>query len=142
MTSKVQRTTVIAAAALAAAALLLVSVGGFVGWALTRPGTIGGYPTYGGMMGGMMGRLRGQRPSADMTLSPDQALDQAQRYLDRYLPSIEAADEADRFYGYYTIHVLRDGQTYGMLSVNGYNGQVWYHNWHGEFVDMLEHHEG
>jgi len=25
-----------------------------------------------------------------------------------------------------------------MLSVNGYSGQVWYHNWHGQFVDMLE----
>jgi len=26
-----------------------------------------------------------------------------------------------------------------MLSVNGYTGQIWYHTWHGAFVDMSEH---
>ncbi len=25
-----------------------------------------------------------------------------------------------------------------MLSVNGYSGEVWYHNWHGPFVAMDE----
>jgi len=47
-------------------------------------------------------------------------------------------EEADRFYGYYTLHVLKDGQIYGMLSVNGYTGQVWYHSWHGPFLGMKE----
>jgi len=91
----------------------------------------------GGMMGGMMGGLGRQQPSADMPVSADQAVEYAQRYLDTYVPGKEAADEADGFYGYYTVHVLSDGQVYGMLSVNGYTGQVWYHNWHGQFVDML-----
>ena len=27
---------------------------------------------------------------------------------------------------------------YGMLSVNGYNGEVWYHDWHGRFLNMEE----
>lgn len=92
---------------------------------------------WGGMMGGMMGGFGTQQPNADMSISPAQALEYAQRYLDSYVPGKEAADEADRFYGYYTIHVLSDGQIYGMLSVNGYTGQVWYHNWHGQFVDMI-----
>jgi len=39
---------------------------------------------------------------------------------------------------YYTLHVLNDGQIEGMLSVNGYRGQVWYHSWHGQFVNMIE----
>ncbi len=95
-----------------------------------------------GMMGGMMGRPGPQEPSADMPVSADQALQYAQRYLDAYLPGTQAADEADRFYGYYTIHILKDGEIYGMLSVNGYSGQVWYHNWHGQFVGMLELDEG
>jgi len=47
-------------------------------------------------------------------------------------------EEADRFYGYYTLHVLNDRQIYGMLSVNGYTGQVWYHSWHGPFLGMKE----
>jgi hypothetical protein len=92
----------------------------------------------GGMMGGMMRGYGTLDPNADMPVSADQAVEYAQRYLDAYAPGKQAADEADGFYGYYTIHVLSDGQVYGMLSVNGYSGQVWYHNWHGQFVDMLE----
>ena len=91
-----------------------------------------------GMMGGMMGGSGTQEPSADMPASASQALQYAQRYLEACIPGTQVADEADGFYGYYTIHFLKDGQIYGMLSVNGYSGQVWYHNWHGQFVEMLE----
>jgi hypothetical protein len=31
-----------------------------------------------------------------------------------------------------------DGETVGMLSVNGYTGQVFPHTWHGDFVEMSE----
>jgi hypothetical protein len=34
----------------------------------------------------------------------------------------------------YNFDVLQNGKTYGMLSVNGYSGQVWYHTWHGTFI--------
>jgi len=30
--------------------------------------------------------------------------------------------------------VEQDGKVIGMLSVNGTSGQVWYHTWHGAFV--------
>jgi hypothetical protein len=90
-----------------------------------------------GHMVGMMGGLWG-RPGGAMTVTPEQARSYAQRFLNAYLPGTTAADETDAFYGYYTIHVLRDGQVYGMLSVNGYGGQVWYHTWHGPFVGMVE----
>ena len=93
-------------------------------------------------MRGMMGWFTTQEPTAEMPISSDQALQYAQRYLDDYIPGTQVAEEADGFYGYYTIHVLKDGEIYGMLSVNGYSGQVWYHNWHGRFVDMLELDEG
>ena len=33
---------------------------------------------------------------------------------------------------------MKDGQVFGMLSVNGYSGEVWYHNWHGAFIEMEE----
>ena len=26
----------------------------------------------------------------------------------------------------------------GVLSVNGYTGEVWYHTWHGPFIGMKE----
>lgn len=71
------------------------------------------------------------------TVTGEQALTSAQAYLDKAIPGAKA-DEADAFYGYYTIHVQKDGKTYGMLSVNAYTGAVWYHNWHGTFVNTLE----
>ena len=45
------------------------------------------------------------------------------------------------FYGYYTLHTLKEGQIEGMLSVNGYTGAVWYHNWHSSFIRMREFHD-
>ena len=38
----------------------------------------------------------------------------------------------------YTIDLERDGQIVGMLSVNGYDGQVFPHTWHGTFIEMSE----
>jgi hypothetical protein len=75
--------------------------------------------------------------SIPMTVSEVQAKKNAQDYLDNYLSGSKIGD-ADRFYGYYTVEVLKDNQIYSMLSVNGYTGQVWYHFWHGPFIEMKE----
>jgi len=72
------------------------------------------------------------------TLSPQEAVDIAQRWLDAYRPGFTAEEHADPFYGYYTLHTLQDGRIAGMLSVHGNTGQVWYHTWHGAFVQMVE----
>lgn len=71
------------------------------------------------------------------TLSSEEALQIAQRWLDVYRPG-EVVEDADPFYGYYTIHTQKDGQIVGMLSVHGATGQVWYHTWHGRFIQMTE----
>jgi hypothetical protein len=75
-------------------------------------------------------------------IGPDEAVDVAQRWLDTNRPGITADDHAVPFYGYYTIHTLEDGDIEGMLSVHGATGQVWYHTWHGEFVQMVEEEHG
>ena len=80
----------------------------------------------------------GVTTTQEATVTEEQALVYAQAYLDSVMPGTTVAEHADRFYGYYTIHTLEDGKISGMLSVNSYTGAVWYHNWHGEFVDMLE----
>lgn len=96
-----------------------------------------------GPMGGMMGGGRwGYRPytgapTAEMPITASDAEKIAQTYLDSHLPG-STVEHPDTFYGYYTIHVLRDGKPYGMLSVNGYTGRVWYHTWHGAFIQMKE----
>lgn len=93
---------------------------------------------YSPMTGGMMGRMRGGPfrigPTAGtMTVGSDQATSIAQAWLDQNLAG-DSAGTPDAFYGYYTFHFERSGQIAGMLSVNGYTGQVWYHTWHGAFI--------
>ncbi len=104
-------------------------------------GMMAGYGRY-GMMGGRFG-FNNQRPSTtgtptEMPLSPTEAVETAQSYVDSYFSSanLTVDDHADPFYGYYTLHVNRDGQTVGMLSVNGYSGQVFPHTWHGKLLEM------
>ena len=72
----------------------------------------------------------------DMAVSADAAHTAAQDYLDANYPGLTADTEAEAFYGYYTLHILEDGQIVGMLSVNGTTGAVWLHSWHGDFVAM------
>ncbi len=68
----------------------------------------------------------------EMSVSESEAIKKAQEYLDRYQPGSKAEPHADKFNGYYTIHTLnKQGEVAGMLSVNGFNSRVWYHNWHG-----------
>lgn len=105
-------------------------------------GMMSGYPNH-PAMGGMMGGWAAPEatpPDVDaaMPVNPEQAVQIAQQYLDQNLPGAQANQEADAFYGYYTLHVLRDGQVNGMLGVNGYNGQVFPHTWHGKFIEMSE----
>jgi hypothetical protein len=89
-----------------------------------------------GHMGGMLGWGSWQAGSTSVTA--EKAVSLAQEWLHQYQPGTSAAEKADAFYGYYTIHVLKDGKVYGMLSVNSYTGEVWYHTWHGNFVGMKE----
>ncbi|MDO8674453.1 MAG: hypothetical protein Q7O66_23860 [Dehalococcoidia bacterium] len=95
---------------------------------------------YGGMMGSgnmMGGYYGGTNQSGKMTVSPAQARQYAQTYLDQNNAGTKAGN-ADEFYGYYTLETEKDGKTTGMLSVNGYTGQVWYHSWHGDYVQTKE----
>jgi hypothetical protein len=91
-----------------------------------------------GMMGMMRGNFGPTDISAEKPITPEKAVETAQIYLDTYFKAanLTVAPEADPFYGYYTLHVNQDGQTAGMLSVNGYTGQVFPHTWHGKLLEM------
>ncbi len=88
-------------------------------------------------MHGRGGGMMGGAASETNTVPPEEALKIAQRWLDAYRPGVTVEEHADPFYGYYTIHTLKDGEIDGMLSVHGTTGQVWYHTWHGAFVQMV-----
>lgn len=124
---------------------------------LVDPSTLSVYPEYGpnmmwnrkyghiggnGMMGGT-GMMNGDFldpsfVSSEMTVSPEQAFEFAQQYLDQQFPGYKMSDDVYPFYGYYTIDILKDEQPTGMLSINGYSGQVFLHTWHGTFIEMWE----
>lgn len=95
---------------------------------------------HGGMMGGsegMMGEFNQPPPGDD--IDEEEAIEIAQGFLDEVYPGSEA-DDPHPFYGYYTLHTIRDGEIFGMLSVDTYGGSVWYHNWHGEYIQSKESH--
>jgi hypothetical protein len=99
-------------------------------------GGFGGRGMMGGRLGGMMGRWYGANqvnPSDAPSVTAQQAKAMAQQWLDQNQPG-SSTEEPDGFYGYYTVHTLTNGQVSGMLSVNAYTGQVWYHTWHGDFI--------
>jgi hypothetical protein len=73
--------------------------------------------------------------SAEMSITPEKAIEYAQEYLDTNLKGAVAATDPIQFYGYYTLDFEKDGKVAGMLSVNGYNGQVFLHTWHGTFIE-------
>lgn len=69
-----------------------------------------------------------------LTVTPSKAREYAQVFLDKNFPSTKADDKLTTFYGYYTLEIMKQDKPIGMLSVNGFTGQVWYHHWHGDFV--------
>ena len=92
-----------------------------------------------GMMGGQGMMWNRNQATTTMTVSKDQALQIAQTYLDQNLNGAKVEEDAMQFYGYYTIDFTVNGKIAGMLSVNGQTGQVWYHSWHGVFIQEVEY---
>ena len=92
----------------------------------------------GGMGPGMMGQI--SAPSVSPSVTPAQAKSLTQKFLDARLPGAKAEDDVTTFPGYYTLDFARDGKIVGMLSVNAYTGQIWYHAWHGTFVQEKDVH--
>ena len=61
----------------------------------------------------------------------------AQEFLNTIYPGT-VADDLHPFYRYYTLHTIQNGEIYWMLGVNSYTGEVWYHDWHGAFIQRVE----
>lgn len=74
----------------------------------------------------------------DNTLTLKEARNLAQQALDANLPGATIEGDGISFYGYYTFDYSINGQLAGMLSVNGLNGAVWLHTWHGQFIAEKE----
>lgn len=77
---------------------------------------------------------------APMRITEEEAESIAENWLARYFPGSKI-EEVYVFPGYYTFHFEINGDMQ-MLSVNGYDGAVWYHGWHGKYLGevALGHH--
>jgi hypothetical protein len=113
-------------------------MGGMVGMMGQLGDMMSGSMMGGGMMNG--GMMQQQQPSGEMSIAEDEAKSIAQQYLDEYFPGTTVL-ESTQFYGYYTFDFGMNDEIQGMLSVNGHTGQVWYHGWHGDFIQMKEFHD-
>ncbi len=100
------------------------------------------YPEYGPNMmwnteNGMNNMMGWSAPLKDNILSRQEALESADKFAQANDFTVE--DEGHQFPGYYTFHTGdNNDNTKGMLSVNAYTGQVWYHNWHGNLSNVIE----
>jgi hypothetical protein len=75
------------------------------------------------------------------TITAEAATTAANKFLgERFSRSLVVAGAPDVFFGYYNFDVsdVATGAKYGMLSVNGTTSQVWYHTWHGGFLQSRE----
>ncbi len=102
----------------------------------TKYGHMAGFGGPGGP--GMMGPGSGPGWSAPgqppaQTITQERARQLAAQYLATASPGA-TPDAGTAFYGYFTFDAERNGTVFGMLSVNAYTGQVWYHAWHGRFI--------
>lgn len=95
-------------------------------------------PMQAGWQGMMMTWWAGGTPTPP-SLDEATAVAQAQQFLETAFPGqgYQAAEPVP-FYGYYTLHILKDGEPVGMLSVHGESGAVFLHFWHGRLVAMEE----
>lgn len=79
--------------------------------------------------------------SEDNEISSSEAYNEGMSYLAKRNDDLILGDEYHDFYGYYTFHIKESGKPVGMLSVNGFSGAVWYHDWHGDLVEIIGEHE-
>lgn len=93
--------------------------------------------------GGMIGRGRMRHWNGDYeTFENDNeiSVDEAYNYGIDYIKSYDdftLSSESIEFYGYYTFHVIKDDLIVGLLSVNGYTGDVWYHEWQSKVIEVI-----
>ena len=67
-------------------------------------------------------------------IGADEAKSIAGEYLTRVRGDGPFEFSVNEFYGYYTLDFKKNGMILGMVSVNAFTGQAWYHTWHGGFL--------
>jgi hypothetical protein len=69
-----------------------------------------------------------------LIISPEQAETIASQYLVRFKINARLSKNIEVFYGYYVIEYQEWGKVVGMISINGYTGEAFRHDWHQTFI--------
>jgi hypothetical protein len=72
-----------------------------------------------------------------LAISSQQAKIIAQQYLKQYKINVRLSKTVETFSGYYVIENLHWGKVVGMISINGYTGQAFRHDWHQTFIARM-----
>lgn len=76
--------------------------------------------------------------ASNKKISSDEAVKIADQYVkDKLQNDFTVLGNGHEFYGYYTFHITKSDNIAGMLSVNYYTGDVWYHDWHGVLEQVI-----
>jgi hypothetical protein len=84
---------------------------------------------------GHMGRGMGWNvaPGA-AAITADEAKQVAAKWLEQSGDTTAWTLDVTEMYGYYSIHLVRDGKPEAMLAVNAATREVWFHSWHGPYI--------
>ena len=103
-----------------------------------RTGVVGFEPGPNMMWNTKYGHMRWSGAPAAAAITADEAKQVAAQWLAQSGDTTAWTMEVNEMYGYYTIHLVRDGRMEAMLGVNASTRAVWYHTWHGPFVAAKE----
>jgi len=82
--------------------------------------------------------MHGFYGTTEMTISDEEAKRIAQEYLAALGLQWQLSDDVEKYYGFYELHGLEDGEVVAQINVNGYTGTVFIEQWHGKVIDELE----
>jgi uncharacterized membrane protein YkoI len=75
--------------------------------------------------------------AGEMTITSDEALKIAKEYIDKNKLDLSVEGTPETYYGFYEVHATKDGKPVAQININGYNGAVWFEQWHGELLQKV-----
>jgi hypothetical protein len=102
------------------------------------------YSMYGGygMMGGTSKYEQYNNIDSSKQINKEEAIKIADEYVKKNIgKEFSVPGDGHEFYGYYTFHIDQGDNAVGMMSVNYYTEDSWYHDWHGELEQVISDHK-
>lgn len=70
-------------------------------------------------------------------ISPEESYNIVMDYILNIDSELKVNPNYIEFYGYFKYYIEMNDVIVGVVSVNGFSGQVWYQNWNGSFKELI-----